>query len=87
MSDEIIEILDKILISFAPWRIPKDKIPKLEAIFWRFSEQKSVKTIQINVKNKENINFLVVVNEEVNAFKRKYLLKTKQISLIFSKFI
>ena len=74
-------------MSFAPWRIPKDKIPKLAAIFWRFSEQKSVKTIQIKVINKENINFLVVVNEEVNAFKRKYLLKTKQISLIFSKFI
>ena len=80
-------LLDKILRSFAPCKTPKDKIPKPETIFWRFSEENMTKKMAKTVINWGILCFLGIVNEEVKVFKRKYLLKIKLISLVFFTFI
>ena len=70
-------LLDKILRSFAPCKIPKDKIPKPEIIFWRFSGENMTKKMENKVINWEIICFLGIVNEEVKVFNRKFSLKIK----------
>ena len=80
-------LLDKILRSFAPCKIPKDNIPKPETIFWRFSGQNMTKKMKNIVINWKVVCFLGIVNEEVKVFKRKFLSKIKLISLVFFTFI
>ena len=70
-------LLDKILRSFAPCKTPKDKIPKPETIFWRFSGENMTKKMENTVINWGILCFLGIVNEEVKVFNRKYSLKIK----------